>query len=141
MFADFFMLRLAVRFSASDIFRCLYRPVAAALAMVFVLHVIDQTTHLTLLAAMVLKIVCGGIAYLGSLTAVWFLAGRPDGIEALAFQMGAKIIGRRAHWWGWTGRRRDLRSEANRSPATRARSPQSGEKDLSAPSTPVDLPP
>jgi lipopolysaccharide exporter len=98
MCGDFFLLRLAVRFRATDIVDCLYRPVAAALAMVVVLYVIDQTTSLPLFAAMVLKIVCGGIAYLGSLTAAWLLAGRPDGIEALALEIGAKIIRRRAQW-------------------------------------------
>ena len=98
MFADFFMLRLAVRYSAADLVGCLYRPVAAALAMVFVLYVVDQTPHLPLFTSMVLKIVCGGIAYLGTLTIVWFFAGRPDGIEALVFGIGAKFIRRRAQW-------------------------------------------
>jgi len=28
--------------------------------------------------------VCGAITYIGTLTLVWVLSGRPDGIEALA---------------------------------------------------------
>ena len=99
MFADFFMLRLAVRYSAADLGGCLYRPIAAALAMVFVLHVVDQAPHLPLLTSMVLKIVCGGIAYLGTLTIAWLFARRPDGIEALVFGIGARFIRRRAQWW------------------------------------------
>ena len=98
MFADFFMLRLAVRYSAADLVGCLYRPIAAALAMVFVLHVVDQA-HLPLFTSMVMKIVCGGIAYLGTLTIAWFFARRPDGIEALVFGIGARFIRRRAQSW------------------------------------------
>jgi O-antigen/teichoic acid export membrane protein len=100
MFADFFMLRLAVRYSAADLSGCLYRPIAAALVMVFVLHVVDQASHLPLFTSMVLKIACGGIAYLGTLTIAWLFARRPDGIEALAFGIGAKFIRRRAQSWG-----------------------------------------
>jgi lipopolysaccharide exporter len=99
MFADFFMLRLAVRYSAADLVGCLYRPIAAALAMVFVLHVVDQAPHLPLFTSMVLKIVCGGIAYVGTLTIAWFFARRPDGIEALVFGIGARYIRRRARSW------------------------------------------
>src|SRR5271169_2465085 len=110
---DFFMLRLAVRFTAADILACLYRPVAAALAMVLVLHAIDQATSLPLFTAMVVKIVCGALAYLGTLTVVWLLAGRPDGIEALAVQIGARMIRRRARWWNRTRRERAAKPEAN----------------------------
>jgi lipopolysaccharide exporter len=113
LFGDFFMLRLAVRFRAADILACLYRPVAAALAMVFVLQVIDRATSLPLFTAMVVKIVCGAIAYLGVLTAVWLLAGRPDGIEALALQIGARIIRRRGQSRDQTRRERGAKPEAN----------------------------
>ena len=96
---DFFLLRLAVRFSAADLVNCLYRPVVAAVAMVFVLHVINNTTSLPLFTAMVFKVGCGALAYLGTLAVMWLLAGRPDGIEALVLEIGAKIMRRRAPWW------------------------------------------
>ena len=51
--------------------------------------------NLSLFAAMLTKTVCGAIAYIGILTLVWVLSGRPDGIEALGFEIAAKIIGRR----------------------------------------------
>ena len=98
MFADFFMLRLAVRYSAADLVGCLYRPIAAALAMVLVLHAVDQAAHLPLFTSMVLKIACGGIAYLGTLTIAWFFARRPDGIEALVYGIGGRFIRRRVQW-------------------------------------------
>jgi hypothetical protein len=95
MFADLFLLRRAVRITGTDIVGCLYRPVIAAIAMVLVLQLLDQTMNLSLFAAMLTKTVCGAIAYIGTLTLVWVLSGRPDGIEALGLEIAAKIVGRR----------------------------------------------
>jgi lipopolysaccharide exporter len=97
MFADLFLLRRAVRITGTDIVGCFYRPVIAAIAMVLVLQLLNQTMNLSLFAAMLTKTVCGAIAYIGTLTLVWVLSGRPDGIEALGLEIAAKIVGRRAH--------------------------------------------
>jgi lipopolysaccharide exporter len=95
LFADLFLLRRAVRITGTDIVGCFYRPVTAAIAMVLVLQLLDQMTSLSLFAAMLTKTVCGAITYIGTLTLVWVLSGRPDGIEALGLEIAAKIMDRR----------------------------------------------
>ncbi len=96
MVADFLLLRLAIRLTVKAILGCFYRPVAAAVAMVLLLHLVGQTTSLSLFAALALKIVCGGITYIGVLMLIWVLSGRPDGIEALGLEMLGKVLRRRA---------------------------------------------
>jgi lipopolysaccharide exporter len=92
--ADFLMLRQAVGVGFADVARCLYRPAAAALAMVLVLYVLDRATQLPLIASLVVKISGGAAAYLGTLTVMWLLALRPDGLEAIAFATAAKAVSR-----------------------------------------------
>lgn len=97
--ADFFMLRLAVRVGFVDIISSLYRPAAAASAMVVALYMLDRAVQLPLVESMFLKIACGGIAYLAALTVAWLLAGRPDGVEAAGFALAARFIRSCGRWW------------------------------------------
>ncbi len=90
--ADFFMLRRAVGVGFADVARCLVRPSAAALAMVFVLYLLDRMTQVPLVASLAIKIAGGGAVYLGCLTAMWLLARRPDGLEAVAFAAAANAV-------------------------------------------------
>ncbi|HEY3909965.1 MAG TPA: oligosaccharide flippase family protein [Stellaceae bacterium] len=91
---DCFVLRRAIRVSLADVVSCLYRPVAAALAMVCVLGALDRAMQLPLAASLAVKIAAGAAAYVGALTLVWLLARRPDGIEAVAFASAAKTLRR-----------------------------------------------
>jgi hypothetical protein len=92
--ADFLILRRAVGVGFGDVVRCLYRPAVAALAMSFVLYVLDRTMQLPLAASLFVKISGGAGAYLGILTIMWLLARRPDGLEAVAFATAAKAVSR-----------------------------------------------
>lgn len=96
---DFFMLRRAVGVGFADVGRCLFRPAAAALAMVFVLYLLGRVTQLPLTASLAIKIAGGGVVYLGCLSAMWLLARRPDGLEAVAFAAAAKAVNRCQRWW------------------------------------------
>lgn len=91
---DFFVLRRSVGVGLADIARCLYRPAAAASAMLCVLYALDRATQLPLAASLAIKIAAGGAAYLGTLTLVWLLARRPDGVEVVAFANAATVIRR-----------------------------------------------
>ena len=94
LFADFSMLRRAVGVGFADVARCLCRPAASALAMVFVLTMLDRAPQLPLVASLVVKVSGGAAAYLGTLTVLWLFAQKPDGLEAVAFATAAKTVRR-----------------------------------------------
>lgn len=97
--ADFLMLRRAVGVGFADVARSLWRPAAAALAMVYVLTMLDRAPQLPLVASLVIKVSGGAAAYLGTLTVLWLLAQKPDGLEAVAFATATKAIRRcRGRW-------------------------------------------
>jgi hypothetical protein len=104
---DFWMLARAVGVGFADIARCFYRPAAVAAAMILVLYGLDHVAQLPLAASLMVKIAAGGGVNLGCLTAVWFLAGRPDGIEAIAIASAATALRRAMR----RGRPEALRSE------------------------------
>jgi O-antigen/teichoic acid export membrane protein len=98
LFADLFLLSLAIQITAAELAGCLYRPAIAAAAMVLVLQLIDHTTQFNPLPAVLTKIACGAVAYLGTIFFLWKLGGRPDGIEALGLETVARLIGNNSLW-------------------------------------------
>ncbi|HTV46355.1 MAG TPA: oligosaccharide flippase family protein [Stellaceae bacterium] len=92
--ADIAVLRLAVKVGFADFARCVMRPLAAAVTMTIVLAICERSVHLPLAMSLVVKIAAGAVAYLGSLTVLWLLARRPDGIERVAVAVMANAIAR-----------------------------------------------
>jgi len=95
---DIYLMKRIITLRLQDIVLCLYRPAIAASLMVLALFWLDASIQLPVLASMIVKIACGGFVYLSSLLILWHLAGRADGIEAIAVATAARIIRSRVRW-------------------------------------------
>lgn len=76
-----------------DLASVLWRPLLAGIVMVLALS-LPASYPETLLLALGAKVGLGAFVYIGSLAALWYVSGKPDGIEATVLQYigGAKRL-------------------------------------------------
>lgn len=79
-----------------------YRPAIACAAMIATLLLLDawllgergsESIHIGI--GLLLKVAIGGTVYASVLAALWFLAGRPDGIESVVLEKSQQLVLRR----------------------------------------------
>lgn len=70
--------------TATAIGRVLWRPILAAVAMVFTVSLLQRAWPDVAAAALVAQIALGGVTYALALGALWLAAGRPEGAERFA---------------------------------------------------------
>jgi O-antigen/teichoic acid export membrane protein len=75
------LLRRMQGVELADIFRNVYRPLLACLAMSLAIHALASHLHTGMLLSLVLKATLGAAVYVGVVAALWRFAGYPMGGE------------------------------------------------------------
>lgn len=91
------ILTASIMISVREVVSALVRPFLAATLMAVALHFSFPTSgegSLASLVSLVFEVTTGAVIYFSALTALWFLQGRPGGLERTAFDFVSRKLAR-----------------------------------------------
>jgi hypothetical protein len=81
-----------LNFRFKDFPRVVWRPMAAGVTMVVVVRLFQAAAVENHVVRLALEVSTGAVVFLGVLVALWWLSGRPDGVEKMAIEAVASRI-------------------------------------------------
>ena len=89
-----YYLTKSIPITLAAVAQALWRPVVAGIIMVNIVQLLHMDSLNVPVLSLVLDVSCGAISYTIMLAGLWWLAGRPQGIEQVAFHYFSSRFGR-----------------------------------------------